>query len=94
MATNLTTARPYAKAIFDLALRRQQLLQWQHLLKMLTIVALECKKRKLLINPQINSEQKIDFFSDVINKSPEATNLVALLAMRKKLALLPVKILP
>src|SRR3990172_11957301 len=89
MITNLTTAKPYAKAIFNLALRNQQLLEWQHLLKMLTIVALECKKRKLLINPQINSEQKIDFFSDVINKSPEATNLVALLAMRKKLALLP-----
>jgi len=89
MATNLTTARPYAKAIFDLALRKQQLLQWQHLLKMLTVVALECKKRKLLSNPQIKSEQKIDFFSDAINKFPEATNLVTLLATRKNLALLP-----
>ena len=49
MATNLTTARPYAKAIFDLALRNQQLLEWQRLLKTLTMVTLECDEKLFLL---------------------------------------------
>jgi len=90
MAILLTKARPYAKAIFSLALERDQLSLWQDTLKNLTQVVVECGKNKLLDNPKITVAEKIGFFADVINQIPEATtSLVKLLVERKKLTLLP-----
>ena len=89
MTINLTAAKPYAKAIFDLALRNNQVSKWQHTLKMLSLTTTECKKSGLLNNPKIKFAQKIELFSDVIENSPEAINLVQLLAERKKLTILP-----
>lgn len=85
-----TKARPYAKAIFNLALEQDQLSMWQDTLKMLAVIASECEKNKLLDSPQVSAAEKISFFADVIKQAPEAiSNLVRLLVERKKLNLLP-----
>jgi F-type H+-transporting ATPase subunit delta len=83
-------AKPYAKAIFNLALEQDQLLLWQEKLEELAKVAIECEKNKLLNNPRITALGKISFFADIIKGKPEAiSNLIKLLIERKKLILLP-----
>lgn len=87
--THLATARPYSKAIFALALRDQKLPEWQQALNNLALVATECKKRSLLKNPEIDTKQKLSFFYEVSKKFPAITNLIHILADRKKLEILP-----
>lgn len=90
MSILLTQARPYAKAIFSLALEHDQLSQWQDTLKMLAVITIECKINHLLDSPKITATEKIDFFADVIKQAPDIIgNLVKLLVERKKLFLLP-----
>lgn len=89
MITDLTTARPYAKAIFALALRDQQLYEWQRALNTLAAVATECKKRSLLNNPMVGRKQEVEFFNGASENFPVAYNLVRVLAERKKIEMLP-----
>ena len=89
MIINTTTAKPYSKAIFDLALRDKKLTQWLDMLKMLTMAVKECEKMNILNNPRIDLEKKASLFADITNKNSEAENLVKLLAKRKRLELLP-----
>jgi F-type H+-transporting ATPase subunit delta len=89
MTTPIAQAEPYAKAIFDLALHDNKLSEWHQILKMMAEVALVCKENQLLDNPKVNATQEIDFFAEIINQSPEAMNLIRLLAERKKLSMLP-----
>lgn len=85
----LTKARPYAKAIFSLALEHDQLLVWQELLQMLAMIAGVCKEANLLDNPTIAAIEKVGFFAEIVKRVPEAiTNLVRLLVERKKIYLL------
>lgn len=88
MITSLPTVRPYAKAIFDLALHDQQLEIWQDRLQVLAVIATEYQQQGLLSDPKITYNQKVDFFTDVVGESIEATNLIKLLTARKKLSLL------
>ena len=71
---DLTTARPYAKAIFALALRDQQFSEWQNALITLAMAI---------------TEHKLDLFYDASKNFPAVINLVRLLAERKKLEILP-----
>jgi F-type H+-transporting ATPase subunit delta len=90
MTIHLTRARPYAKAVFSLALECDQLSLWQETLDMLAAIAKECGENKLLDNPKIKASEKIDFFADIIGQVPVViSNLVKLLVGRKKLFLLP-----
>lgn len=86
---NLSPARPYAKAIFALALRDQQFSEWQKALNIFAAIAGECKKRFLLNNPRVGRKQELDFFCDATENFPMAYNLVRMLAERKKLEILP-----
>ncbi|MDR1057093.1 MAG: F0F1 ATP synthase subunit delta [Coxiellaceae bacterium] len=79
----------YAKAIFNLALFQQKLALWQEVLTTLAQVVLVCKKSNILANPVIQEAQKLSLFVEVTSQLPESTNLVKLLARRKKLTILP-----
>jgi F-type H+-transporting ATPase subunit delta len=85
----LSPARPYAKAIFALALRDQQFFEWQKALNTFAAIAVECKKRFLLNNPRVGRKQKLDFFCDALENFPMAINLIRMLVERKKLEILP-----
>lgn len=89
MAIDLGSIRPYAKAIFALALRDQNFYQWQNVLNVLAIIATECKKNSLLNNPNIGRKKELDFFYEASEKFPMAYNLVCILADKKKLEILP-----
>jgi F-type H+-transporting ATPase subunit delta len=92
---NLTPARPYAKAIFALACDKKKLNEWADALQMLSLIAKEAQKYYVLKNPKFRKQQKINLFlgpahiiSEKIN-FPEAENLLRLLMMQRRLAILP-----
>ncbi|CAL7963368.1 ATP synthase subunit delta [Gammaproteobacteria bacterium] len=89
MTIDLTAARPYAKAIFALALRDRQFYEWQNALNTLATVTTECKKRFLLNNPRVGRKQELEFFSGTSEDFPVAYNLVRVLAERKNIGILP-----
>lgn len=88
MNMNLATAKPYAKAIFSLALQDNQLDAWQQELNELALIATECDNIGLLDNPQIKSSQLIDLLTTNTKKSPALLNFLMLLVKNKKLGLL------
>ena len=89
MITKLTAARPYAKAIFALAMRDQKLYEWQKALNTLALVVVECKKRFLLNNPVVGGKRELEFFNGVSEDFPAAYNLVKVLVERKSTEILP-----
>ncbi len=60
MTIILTNAKPYAKAIFDLALAQNQLTEWLHTLKSLAMFVSEIEKTLSLNNPKISFSQKME----------------------------------
>ncbi|MEI8055305.1 MAG: F0F1 ATP synthase subunit delta [bacterium] len=89
MITDLTAARPYAKAIFALAVRDQKFYEWQKALDTLAMVTTECKKSFLLNNPRVGNKQELEFFNGVSEDFPVAYSLVKVLAERKNIGILP-----
>ena len=89
MKFELTNARPYAKAIFCLALEMHKLSEWMQCLDALMQIAVACEAKKFLSNPSIVHAQRLEFFQDVFLRFAESKNLVSMLSSRKKLGLLP-----
>lgn len=91
MADVETIARPYAKAIFELALEENALKKWSDTLKTLALIASNPTMQPVLNNPLITKKQIVDLFSDVAGQSldQEAINLLNELAGRKRMSILP-----
>lgn len=90
-----TAARPYARAIFELASDESQLQQWQDRLKLSAAIAADEDMQELFELPaMLNSDQARLFLSVVtatgkVEINDDYTNLIALLAENKRLAALP-----
>jgi F-type H+-transporting ATPase subunit delta len=99
MAETITTARPYAKAIFEYALAANKLSQWSKILDTLALSILQEEIKQFLTNPAITDAQKVDLllapFTEVENEELQMIqNLLSLLARNKRLGSLPdVKVL-
>lgn len=91
MADIQTIARPYAKAVFDLALEGKALKEWSDTLKVLSLIAADPMMQVVLNNPLNTKKQIVDLFQDVVGKSlsEEANNLLNELAIKKRLNILP-----
>lgn len=89
MNIELTKSLPYAKAIFALALRDQQILEWQNMLNILTLVVSEYEKKNLLKHHKVRKKHELDTLYDEACSFPAAMNLIRLLAKRKKIDMLP-----
>ena len=91
--TELTTiARPYARAIFDLALSDDPgLAAWSGALSLLTALVREERLETLLGDPSRSAARKADLLLSVADEelSGEAKNLVLILADNGRLSLLP-----
>lgn len=92
MAEKITLARPYAKAVFDLAKKKGDFERWSQVLNVLTIIVTDPRVAARLKDYTINPKQFSDFVISVGKKdlSPEGEHLVALLANRRRLSLLPI----
>lgn len=91
MARISTVARPYAKAVFELALQSRELAGWQDQLEALALIAADPAMRAALASPKVTPEQLAGAMIDVAGAAlkPQGANLVRLLAGRKRLAALP-----
>jgi F-type H+-transporting ATPase subunit delta len=79
----------YAKAVFNLALYQQRLVDWREVLEKLSQVVIACRESRVLINPMIRDEQKMIMFSGITDL-PEVINLLKILARRNILDILPI----
>ncbi len=94
MADYETAARPYAKAIFELARDENKLDQWQQGLSLAATVAGDEGMRALLEQPDHLPRELGEFFLSVLDaagaeKDDDFTNAIRLLAENSRLAALP-----
>jgi F-type H+-transporting ATPase subunit delta len=91
MAENVTIARPYAEAVFQLAKDRNALSQWSDMLQFAAAVASRPEVQALIGNPRVTPRQVGDFFIAVGGErlNGEARNFVLVLNENRRLGLLP-----
>ncbi len=98
MAESLTIARPYAHALFELALGDKQLEPWSKVLSMLSDLVATELVGELLLDPKVTSEQMVALLEDIIQTraveetkalADKLSNLLHLLAAEKRLGALP-----
>lgn len=87
MAEVATLARPYAKAVFELAKADRTLDQWSRMLTSLAGAAAAPKIRQLLDSPDLSAEVKARRLMDVCGEelNDRARALVEILARNKRL---------
>ena len=87
------SARPYAKALFELALEQQQLTAWSKALSLLAEVAEQAPLKKLYNHPRLSQKCLAELFYDIaktnITTPAEIRNLLLLLAHYQRLQILP-----
>ncbi|MFW6092363.1 MAG: F0F1 ATP synthase subunit delta [Pseudomonadota bacterium] len=90
MAELATLARPYAKAVFELAQAEQALDRWSRMLTLLTVASEHDKVRNVLESPELSPEQKAQRLIEVCGEelTDRAQSLVRLLAHNKRLSVL------
>ena len=97
MADQSTIARPYAKALFDLAVAERKLAEWSEALNAAGAVLAEPGARKVLADPALDQAKRADFIRAVsvgikgadVLETTEGKGLLALLAENDRLTVLP-----
>ena len=90
MADNAALARPYAKAVFDIAQQSNAFDDWAHALESLASISLNEQFNALLSDPRVGTQQLVDLLTD-LNKDalPDGgTNFINLLAQNNRLGVL------
>ncbi len=90
-AETSTLARPYARALFELAQARQALDRWSETLGLLAAIAADKRMQRLLAGSALSRDDLARLFLDVAGDRIDqpARNLVRLLAENRRLGLLP-----
>ena len=99
MAENITLARPYAQALFDLARGEEQLPAWSAALNMAAVVVQDDAARQVLTNPMVSDDQRVELVAGICGQGDDAgaslfagdraRNLLRLLAENDRLNVLP-----
>ena len=94
MAENLTLARPYAKAAFELAQGKGALEAWSKALKLLASLAGDASVEAMLGSPKATPALRAAILTELCAKAGQALdplqgNFVKLLAENRRLPLLP-----
>jgi F-type H+-transporting ATPase subunit delta len=91
MAERLTIARPYAKAVFALALAAKRLPQWSTALQVAASVVADARVAALLGNPAVRAEQLVTLITGVGGAvfDESGKNFIRTLAANKRLGFLP-----
>ncbi|MDQ5884711.1 MAG: F-type H+-transporting ATPase subunit delta [Pseudomonadota bacterium] len=91
-----TIARPYAKALFELALKHQCLNEWHDALAVLSQAVAEQNMQRLLGHPEVTSAMLVDILSTVVQgvmKSTEQLKLLVqaleMMAEHQRLSVIP-----
>ena len=97
MADDNTIARPYAKALFDVASADGKLASWSDALNAAAAVLGDPNAKRVLSNPALDDSKRASFIRAVsvglkgadVFETPHGTALLALLAENDRLAVLP-----
>lgn len=99
MAERITVARPYAKAVFQLAYGQKRLPQWSEALRAAAGVVADPRVKALLGNPGISADQLVGLVTEIGGASlvpssaqgldEQAKNFIATLAANRRLGFLP-----
>jgi len=86
-----TTARPYARAIFESACDKASQPKWSEALALMSLVANDPTMNDVLDNPKMTKEQKGELFASVCADKIDdnSKNLIMLLAENERLSALP-----
>lgn len=89
--TNLSIARPYAKAVFELACDNKQVQEWGHFLQYAALIVQDAKVKELLTSPKLNAADRIKLIQNCFEQTltAEFANFLQLLADYNRLKLLP-----
>ena len=91
MAENVTIARPYAEAAFQLASAGNALGPWSEALDQLSAIATDTQMRDCITDPKLQPEQLAGLFLDVAGTglTAEQQNYVRVLVDNERLQVLP-----
>lgn len=91
MSEVTTTARPYARAVFELAHENKTLADWSASLAFMSIVSANDDVRAVLNNPKLTRQGTADVFIQLCDEQldDKAVNLVKQLADNSRLSILP-----
>lgn len=90
MAENVTIARPYADAAFELARGANALGPWSEALDRLAAIAAEPSMRACISDPNLSGKQLVELVTDVAGTlSAEQQNFVHVLVDNERLQVLP-----
>jgi F-type H+-transporting ATPase subunit delta len=91
MAELVTIARPYAEAVFRMALENKALAAWSERLSLLSAIASNEQMRACIGNPELSAAQKSALFKSLAGKALAGgeANLIDVLASNERLAALP-----
>jgi len=91
MAEKITVARPYAKAVFEIAQEHVALPAWSEFLTIAAHSVSDPEFAVLLGNPRVPKERLVALLVEISDESagPMASNLLQLLAENGRLAYLP-----
>jgi len=91
MSELTTAARPYARAIFEVANEASDLAKWSESLAFMGAVASNKEVQALLVNPKMAKQAGADAFIKLCDNKldDKAENLVRMLAENDRLSLLP-----
>ena len=90
MAEKNTIARPYARALFDMASQVGKLAEWGESLEALSDLAQNDELQSLLDNPRVSRDQLRELMAELASGKPEeVVRLTALLAENRRIDYLP-----
>lgn len=90
MAELMTIARPYAEAVFTLALEEKKMDAWSEQLANLATIASDEAMQEMLNNPAYSADQTVSVFEAVMGDglTAEGKNLLQMMAENKRLTAL------
>ena len=91
MAEAITVARPYADAVYKLAVANNNLSEWSKMLQLAAAIAGDERMKLLIGNPVVSVKQLAEIFLEIGRSTfnAEASNLVMLLIENKRALVLP-----
>ena len=91
MSELTTTARPYARAAFDIAEKNNEQQKWSEMFELMATVAYDPTMRAVLDSPRLSQQQSAELFIAVCEQhiNERAKNFIKLLAKNDRITLLP-----
>jgi F-type H+-transporting ATPase subunit delta len=91
MSEITTIARPYARAVFEMARSTDSLAEWSSQLELLATIAATPEVAALIESPRLTRQERAETVARVAEGhiQPAATNLLRLLADNDRLSILP-----